>query len=395
MKIKRRPEEFVVTEKIDISPSDKGRYSLYILEKRGANTIDVIRDIARRVCVDFGSIKYGGLKDRHACTKQHITLSKYIPEGLVGKNYTLKFIGKTDEPMGREHVLGNHFEILVRDLSIETNILEKSINEVLKFGIPNYFGEQRFGSARHRKGFVAKEIVHKNFKRALYLLLVESSPWDDKKTKRFKKSVYDNWRKNLALSADLAPTHWERSIVKFLSDRKISKSVARSALQMVDSEFILLLCQAYQSFLWNEVLKNIILKLNVKYYKVPYIAGEYYFYNSIPNHKRDILWNLKIPLLSPKIELEGIVRDAYHEVLEKEGIPSVKEFKTNVKGAIFKTVQRKAIIIPEGLNYLIEEDDIYHGRKKVKLSFFLPSGSYATVVLKRIFEQGVDNLEEL
>lgn len=384
MKIKRTPEEFIVEEITDLVPGNTGRYFFYKLIKRGANTIDVLRDISRRLNIPFNSIKYGGMKDRHALSTQYITMDKQIDK-LEGRNYTLQYAGKTDSMMGREHLIGNHFKIVVRAIDIPVEVVGKNIEEVKNFGFPNYYDDQRFGSARHGKGFVAKELILKRYKIALYLLLVESSPWDDKKTKKFRECLKESWKKDITPCAELAPTSWERKVVLFIGNKKISNRIARGAFARVDKEFLILICQTYQSYLWNETLKEFLNRLNVNTYPVPYTVGEHLFYNTLSDEQKNLLSVLEIPLISPGLKLEGAVREVTLSILKREGINGISDFNTRIPGALFKSVSRKAIVYPENLTYEISEDEIYKGSKKVCLEFTLKSGSYATVLIKRLF----------
>ena len=193
MKVKRTPQEFQVEEVVEISPGQKGEYALYRLSKWGANTLDVLRDVARRMGVPFSSIGYGGLKDRHALSHQYITVLRGRTQDLRGKNYRLHYLGPSEVPMGREKVLGNRFSILVRDLDLGPEEVQQEVELVRLYGLPNYFDEQRFGSARHGQGFVAKELILGHYERALRLLLAVPSRWDEAAVKRFRRCVAESW----------------------------------------------------------------------------------------------------------------------------------------------------------------------------------------------------------
>ena len=74
MKIKQRPEDFRVEELTSAVASDTGEFAFYRLDKTGWTTPDALSAIRRRWQVDFRRLSYGGLKDRHAVTSQHITI---------------------------------------------------------------------------------------------------------------------------------------------------------------------------------------------------------------------------------------------------------------------------------------------------------------------------------
>ncbi|MEK6636046.1 MAG: tRNA pseudouridine(13) synthase TruD, partial [Planctomycetota bacterium] len=56
-----------------------------------------------------------------------------------------------------------------------------------------------------------------------------------------------------------------------------------------------------------------------------------------------------------------------------------------IRQAFFKGIERKAVVIPEELSVDYSDDEIYTGREKLVLRFFLPRGSYGTMLIKRLF----------
>ena len=178
MRLKEIPEDFVVYEVADIHPERGGSYALYRLRKRDLTTWDVLGEIARRLRRRQDEIGYGGLKDRHAVSHQFVTIPNGPKRDLHGEGWALEYLGQVSSPMSKAKLRGNLFEITVRELGISEEELSREVEAVRRFGLPNYFDEQRFGSARHGRGFVAKEVILGNYERALYLLLVEGSQYE-------------------------------------------------------------------------------------------------------------------------------------------------------------------------------------------------------------------------
>ncbi|WP_022852623.1 tRNA pseudouridine(13) synthase TruD [Thermodesulfatator atlanticus] len=376
MRIKVRPEDFVVYEVADIKPEGKGDFSLYRLQKRGATTWDVLGDIARRLRFRTSRIQYGGLKDRHAVSYQYLTIRHGPKKDLRGKNYLLEYLGQTSKPMSKARLKGNFFRILVRDVS--TKGLEEEIELISRYGVVNYFDEQRFGSVRHGKGFAIRELILGNYERALYLMLAEGSQYEMKRTENFRKCLKKYWP-DVSRCLDLAPSPWERSLLEFLASHRPSKRTFKRAFALIDREYLLMLCHAYQAHIWNETVKLYLKKLGLRLYPVPYLLGELLFYRDFPEVLRPAILEKKIPLPSPRLKLDSELKAIMEEVIEKEGIPGLEKFRTLAKGATFKTYPREVAIIPEKIKY--EEA----GEDAVWVEFFLPKGSYATIVLKRLF----------
>ncbi len=376
MRIKTRPEDFVVYEVANIKPEKEGEFSLYRLSKRGATTWDVLGDIAKRLRLKAQDIQYGGLKDRHAVSYQYVTIFHGPKKDMRGKNYLLEYLGQSKVPMSKARLKGNFFRILVRE--VETAGLSEEVALLSRYGVANYFDEQRFGSVRHGLGFAARELILGNYERALYLLLAEGSQYEMKRTQAFRDCLRRNWPETRPC-LEFAPSPWEKRLLEFLATHHPSKRTFKRALSLVDREYLLMLCHAYQAFVWNETVKLYLKKLGLKLYPVPYLCGEHLFYREVPEELFKALSAKKIPLPSPRLRLDPDVKELFEEVLKREGIPSLERFRTLVKGATFKTYPREVVVIPERLRFE------FKGEGKVLLEFFLPKGSYATIVLKRLF----------
>src|SRR6185369_14992501 len=74
MKLKQQPEDFRVEELTDAAGGGAGPFALYRLDKTGWTTPDALDAVRRRWQLDRRRVSYGGLKDRHAATSQHVTV---------------------------------------------------------------------------------------------------------------------------------------------------------------------------------------------------------------------------------------------------------------------------------------------------------------------------------
>ena len=373
----------MVEEVALITPSNSGPYSLFKVTKRGANTMDVARDMAKRLKISPEDVSYCGLKDRYSISTQYMAAKGDFRFDIKAKNYQAIYQGKLDEPLRRTHLIGNRFRVVVRCL--EGDAVERALEEVdlvKKYGFPNYYDDQRFGSARHGKGFFAKALIKKNYIEALRLLLATPSRHDEKRVKRFKRCIKENWG-NWEKCLDLAVYPYEKRILRFLSGRKLSEGTAKRAIELMDHEYLLLLLHAYQSFIWNETTRRIVEKICPEFFRVKYSVGYISFYRD-PGKAFGEIKDLEIPFPGPKITLEGLWGAAMEEVLKDEGIESMGRFRTRVKGALFETHRRKMVVFPEDLRIESGEDEVFEGKRKLTVSVFLPSGSYVTVLIKRI-----------
>ncbi len=388
MKIKVNPKDFVVSEVTKIQPEGRGDYALYLLTKENLTTWEALGRLAKTLRIPLERIGYGGLKDKRALTHQFITLWQGPKKDFTFPGFKLTYLGQTSIPMEQSLLLGNNFVITVREVEMVEKVLDKEMAYLREYGLPNYFDEQRFGSVVLKKDgnleFAAKEIIKGNWERALYLALAEASPDDIKESKGFRECLKKNWGL-WERCLPLAKLNWTKNLLHFLNTHPSSKRTFKRALQLMDQEYLFFLGNAYQSYLWNEILKKVLQKKEAWEYKVPYKLGELYFYRCLPEEVFHFLVNLKIPLPSPKLNLETgplLVLEAFQEVLEEEGFKDLKELRSLIKGLIFKTYPRPAIVFPRDLRW--ERVD----KRVFRLYFFLEKGAYATLVLKRLFYAG-------
>jgi tRNA pseudouridine13 synthase len=382
MKIKEKLEDFVVSEIADIYPEGKGEYSLYMLKKLNISTWDALGKIAKKLRISMDSINYGGLKDKKAIAHQFITIKGGPKRDIKEKEFELIYLGKTTKPMSKDLLIGNKFEIIVRDFQIDEKKFDREVELVRKFGLSNYFNEQRFGSIKSSKEFAAKEIILGNYERALYLMMAEGSAVDIEKTRKFRECLKKHWG-NFEKCLEFAKVNWEKNLLNFLITHKPSKRTFKRALNLVDKEYLFFLGNAYQSYLWNEVLKEVILRLEIPYFEISYLLGKLFFYKEVPADKWEILQNLKLPLPSPKLKFkekfENLnLEEIYNEICKREGLHNIKNLRSFIKGLIFKTYPRPAVIFPEKLEWEKLNNTT------IKINFTLEKGAYATLVVKRL-----------
>ncbi len=383
IKIKENIKDFLVFEIADIFPENKGEYSLYLLKKYNISTWDALGKIAKKLRISMNSIGFGGLKDKKAISHQFITIKNGPKKDIKTKEYELIYLGKTSKPMSKDLLLGNKFEIVVKNFHFDQEKLDKELFFLKNYGLPNYFDEQRFGSVKKSKEFAVKEIIKGNYEKALYLILAEGSPVDIQKTKKLRNCLKKYWR-DFEKCLEFAKIKWEKELLKFLIEHKPSKRTFKRALNLVDKEYLFFLGNAYQSYLWNQILKKIIKLLEIPHFEVKYLLGSFLFYKEVPEDKWQVLRSLKLPLPAPKLKLseqsDSInLAKIYEEVCKKQGFSGLKDLRTFIKGLILKTYPRSAVVFAEDLSWKKLEDNT------IKLNFFLTKGSYATLVIKRIY----------
>mgnify|MGYP003860473589 CR=1 FL=1 len=381
MKIKVKPEDFIVEEIGNFKAESRGKFYLYKLFKTGWNTLDAIRKIAKKNNLSFNNFRYCGKKDRYAKTAQFITIDKKIINEKPDENVYVIFQGMTNVEASPAQIMGNRFIIKIRDIPPEKiELLEDRINKIKKFGFPNYFGDQRFGSYDKNLGFFGEKILKGHYNGALKCLLCSIHSQDSKEEKERKRFFFENWGKFDKLEK-AARTEIEKRIFKILKEKPKG---FLSAIHEYPVEEISMALSAYQSYLWNNMLGRLIMEVGT--FKIPIKCWLYPSYRELTKESFDYLKNLEIPTHGIKPGFVDVkVEDVYNQVLVDEGLYQEKMSMRKYRKVILKSFLRQAIVIPDDLKILeISNDDIYRDKKSITLSFTLPRGSFATVLLKNL-----------
>ncbi|AKV03815.1 tRNA pseudouridine 13 synthase [Labilithrix luteola] len=150
--IKSSPDDFVVDEIPAYEPSGSGEHLYVHFKKRGLNTDDAVRAIARALSVDLREVGVAGLKDKFAVTTQWISLLTRDADAEVrAKSLELEGIQilearRHGNKLKTGHLRGNRFQIVVRDLPLTAEgDIRAAFERIAKEGVPNAFGTQRFG----------------------------------------------------------------------------------------------------------------------------------------------------------------------------------------------------------------------------------------------------------
>lgn len=173
--IRQSVEDFVVEECLGFEPpmDDRGEHLWLYIEKRGQNTPWVATEIAKALGLHGSRASFAGLKDRHAITRQWMSFhvgqrAEIFSKDVLNQALSIEGVSvlstvRASKKLMRGQLAGNRFELTLRDLEpladASPNLqaeLNDRLEKIAKFGVPNYFGEQRFGQdnlARARRLF--------------------------------------------------------------------------------------------------------------------------------------------------------------------------------------------------------------------------------------------------
>jgi tRNA pseudouridine13 synthase len=145
---------------------------------------------------------------------------------------------------------------------------------------------------------------------------------------------------------------------------------------------------AFQSHLWNQILNRLIHEAVGEEACVTHSIGpaNVPFFERLNDSQREKLERAVLPLPSARLHLEGdILQPLYDQVLAQEGIELRQVRVKYPRDTFFSKGERKAVFQPKELSHTFAADDLYPGQQKLTLAFTLPRGSYATIVIKRLF----------
>ena len=146
------PETFTVEELPAYLPSGEGTHLFVWIEKRGLTTLDVIARVAGALGVNGRDVGYAGMKDRHALTRQWLSVPSVDPERALAipgsPEWTIQQAVRHPHKLRLGHLRDNRFEVRLEGEASEAELraLQDAVARVAAQGLPNQFGAQRFGS---------------------------------------------------------------------------------------------------------------------------------------------------------------------------------------------------------------------------------------------------------
>ena len=195
------PGDFQVEELPAFAPSGQGEHLLLEVEKRGMNTVHAARLLAQAAGIGEAAVGYAGLKDRHAVTRQRFSLHlprRQMPD-LSGLGEGLRVLSAHwhERKLPRGALAGNRFLLRLPGPEGEREAAEVRLRLIASRGLPNYFGEQRYGRSGDnveaaRRMFAGRRVGRAQ--RSIYLSAARSALFDAVLAERVRQG---NWQGGL------------------------------------------------------------------------------------------------------------------------------------------------------------------------------------------------------
>lgn len=388
--VKADYSDFVVEELPLYDFSGSGDHSYFLLEKAGLTTQQALDDLAGALGVARRQFGYAGLKDSRAITRQWISVEHVDEDRLRAVHLPrIKIVDVTQHTnkLKLGHLRGNRFTIRVRETSAErVSDFDAAMKLLAKRGVPNYFGQQRFGG-RGDTGKIGLALLQGRLEDALDLVLGRPSDLDHGKVRQ-ARAAFD--RADYAAALRLWPPMFrdQRRALRTLTQGKANKRRAFGAIDRATRQFYV---SAFQSELFNQVVAA----------RVPLGLDQVLMGDLAQLHRNGAVFLVKDPAaerprveqfeisptgplfgkrMTPPTEQPLVIED---EVLQRCGLEAAA-FET---GGLRATGGRRALRFQPtecGVEMGADGRGVY-----LELRFVLPKGSYATVLLRELFSESL------
>nr|AAU84260.1 conserved hypothetical protein [uncultured archaeon GZfos9C4] len=419
--IKTKPADFLVREITNREEQEEGKYLIAVLTKENWDTHSVINEISRRLRVSRNRIGFAGTKDKVAVTTQKISIwgediAETELERLKIADVSLKLIGRSNKAVSLGDLHGNEFEIVVRDIEGSKEEIKRKIAAITAEiandgGVPNFFGVQRFGIRRPITHVVGKHLIRGELKEAVLSYISDVFPDESEEAKQARRLCKEGELKGLKDGLKKMPPflRYEKAMLNELvkngrGRESINESDFLSAFSVLPKNLQKLFVHAYQAYLFNLVLSRR-MKQNLPFDEA--LVGDVVCFRDrfgladlhkdrvekVTEDKIEAINRLikrgrafvTVPAFGYETEFaEGVEGEIERKVLGGGGV-ELNDFYIEKIPEISSKGIRRPVLVPVKVELSGEEvsdDDMNPGRNKVKLKFFLPKGSYATVVLR-------------
>ncbi|SHG39751.1 tRNA pseudouridine(13) synthase TruD [Halobaculum gomorrense] len=422
------PEDFRVRERerMDPEPLDAhaGSYPCVLLRAtlRGWDTNDFASALSNAMGASRERVSWAGTKDKHAVTTQLFTIRDADPDDIPDLDGAeVEVLGRVGRDLSFGDLAGNEFAIRVRETDGDPDPITRDLrafaagddpDEVAaaddgnadEVAVPNYFGHQRFGSRRPVTHEVGLAAIRGDWRGAVLAYCGNPYDTEPEDSQRAREVVEDeagsgspDW--SAALDAMPGRLRYERSMLHRLDEG----ADWRAALEAVPSNLQRLFVNAAQSYVFNRILserlrRGLPFACPVAGDVVAFVEREVAFpkpdmdrlqratggrVDTLARHCERGRAFVTAPLVGTETALAGgEPGETEREVLADL---DVEPDDFELPGEFASSGTRRAVLLPTDLTVSAEEGDPV-------FEFALPSGSYATVLLREYLKCDPDRL---
>jgi tRNA pseudouridine13 synthase len=385
--IKQRPEDFFVQEIPLYEPSGEGEHVYAEIQKVGITTFEAVHRIAATLHVHEKDIGYAGLKDARAITRQVFSIVGVTEKAVMemhAPGLTVQWAARHGNKLRLGHLSGNRFAIRIRNVNPSDVVkLQPVLALIQARGMPNYFGEQRFGR-RGNNHLLGAALLRNDNIAVLKELLGTPRPGHDDPDSLRARAAFDARDNESAMR--LYPRHAgleRRILARLIKTRKPNNTV-----RAIDEKLRKLWISALQSHLFNQTLARRIEALDrLLDGDLAYIhdSGACFAVESadIEQPRAD---RFEIsptgPLIGYRMSLpSGQPLESEQQILAEAGL-TADTFRNSDCGRV-KGARRPVRVKPTDIQLASGVDEF---GAHITIAFSLPAGSYATVLLRELMK---------
>lgn len=402
--IKKDPEDFVVNEitlggirlvegmlytaeEVGAGRDQNGRFTTFVLQKRNWNTIQALQALAKVCGRGTKSVGYAGMKDRVSTSTQLASIFGVVPEAVRGARF--RDISVNGAWLSREGVrlgdlLGNHFGVRVSGCEASEGGVDAILRE-LNNRMPNYFDSQRFGM-RMNNFRVGMHMLNNDLQSAAIEFLTSYSNESNEEARSARKRLADELDFGEALKYFPSYLKHERSALEYLSKNATDFG---GALRRIPRGIQMMFVHSVEALIFNAVLEGMMKDGELHDARLSCGVNAYGF---------------------PDIEAAGVARPSGKEIPVANLIgyntdaASLNGYETAVlKGLGLETSSFRIRSMPElsvkgsfrALLVPVRDLERNVSGDSLVLSFSLPSGSYATVLVNEITKNKSVSVREI
>ncbi|MEA1930989.1 MAG: tRNA pseudouridine(13) synthase TruD [Euryarchaeota archaeon] len=424
-RLRVEPEDFRVEEIENFEPepvaADPGAYPEILLRATLSewDTNDFAGRISDALGISRERVAWAGTKDKHAVTTQLFSIRDVDPEAVAAldvRGAEIEVLGRTGRSISFGDLHGNRFEIRVREaepgaaerVEATTSALRGFVDgggSETTAGVPNWFGQQRFGSQRPVTHEVGLDIVRGEWREAVLSYVANPFETEREETRAARQFVADeaasedpDWQACL----DRIPGYlgYERSMLhRLVEDGGETPEEFRNALEAVPWNLQRLFVNAAQSYIFNRIL-SARLRRGLPFDRP--VEGDVCcfvdreapdgLYAPDTDRLQDVSGErvsvmerhcsrgrafVTAPLIGTETELaDGEPGEIEREILDDLDLAPA-DF--DLPGNFESTGTRRAVLVRTDLT--VEADEL-------RFEFALPSGSYATALMREFIKSG-------
>jgi len=405
-KLRVRIDDFHVTELFLYPPKkDNGHFTIAEVSARNWETNTLVHEIANRLHFSKKRISFAGNKDKRALSTQLMSFERVPSEYLFQiniKDVSFENIYQSDIPVRIGDLLGNRFEITVRniDSAITPEQIKKLIFPLVTWGgFPNFYGIQRFGVIRPITHLVGKYIIQGNFEKAVMTYVAHPVKTENEVTYALREELEKTRDYSKAFRSYPDTLNFEKAMLnKLIQD--LYDFIG--ALKELPKNLLLMFINAYESFIFNKILSERI-RRQIPIHQA--IVGDIIY-----PVKKNIITNEIIPVKESNLDkvnrqiskkkavvtglligydtvfADGEMGEIEHMVIDAQRIDPRDFIIPEIPFLSSSGSRRPVLALMPFLKWKIHIDELSKEHQALRLDFELQKGCYATSLLREIMK---------